>query len=511
MRKPAIAVAAVVLMVAGIVLPAGYFGQVAETILKNRMANLPYGLQMELADYQRGWFSSTGRLEWQPFASLPIPGMPAQGPVPGVSPMNLPPAAQKLLLEPIGIDIEIAHGPVFFAVGPGVGLFHARGQIEFADPASAGEEDASDNALELYVSSFTGATVSNRLEIPTAELEAESVALNLAGALLKGEWTGPDSFQLQSLALESLDMTAGAAESGVRIALSDLKSSAEYPQGFPSGAILARSETASSIGEFLVEQAEGDTIFRMVGLNAVDTASLEDGGTYRIESDATVESVELLGREFAPIEIRQTTGGLREESLLQLLTAAVEGIFETPPAPPAPEDSPQAPSESPPSDAVPSQTPPPEPAPFPTPEPAPPSMPQLSAEMKEALRAFLADGPYAEVSAELTYGGEHVIRLELAQAFDSERAPATAEMVNLPGLVSGLDYSLEAEIPIAAAQELIGPPFIQMGLMQGLLQQTETAYTLSLALRNGTLTINGRPMPIPLPPPAAPAAPPPPP
>ena len=500
MRKPAIAVAVVVLMAAGIVLPAGYFGQVAETILKNRMANLPYGLQMELADYQRGWFSSTGRLEWQPFASLPIPGMPAQGPVPGVSPMSLPPAAQKLLLEPIGIDIEIAHGPVYFAVGPGVGLFHARGQIDFGGPASAGEEDSSANALELYVSSFTGATVSNRLEISQAELSAESVSLKLAGALLQGEWTGPDSFQLQSLALESLDMTAGAAESGVRIALSDLKSSAEYPQGFPSGAILARSETASSIGELLVEQAEGDTIFRMVGLNAVETASLEDGGTYRIESDATIESVEVLDREFAPIEIRQTTGGLREESLLQLLTAAVEGIFETPPAPPAPEDSPQAPSESPPSDAVPSQTPPP--------EPAPPSMPQLSAEIKEALRAFLADGPYAEVSAELTYGGEHVIRLELAQAFDSERAPATAEMVNLPGLVSGLDYSLEAEIPIAAAQELIGPPFIQMGLMQGLLQQTETAYTLSLALRNGTLTINGRPMPIPLAPPAAPAAPP---
>ena len=189
--------------------------------------------------------------------------------------------------------------------------------------------------------------------------------------------------------------------------------------------------------------------------------------------------------------------------------------------PPAPDDSPQAPSEFPPPDpappptpapeSVPPPTPAPDPVPSPTPDPAPPPIPQISADMKEALRAFLADGPYAEVSAELTYGGEHVIRLELAQAFDPERVPATAEMMNLPALISGFEYALDAEIPIAAANELLGPPIIQLGLMQGLLQQTETTYTLSVALRDGTLSINGRPMPIPLGAPAAPGAPPPPP
>ena len=502
MRKPAIAVAVVVLAAAGIVLPAGYFGQVAETTLKNRMANMPYGFQMELVDYRRGWFSSTGRLEWQPFGGLPMQGMLAQGSAPGVSPTELPPAMQKLVSEPIGIDIEIAHGPVFFGVGPGVGLFHARGQVDFGNLASAGEEDSLDNSLELYVSSFTGATVNNRLEIPQVELEAESLALNLAGALLEGEWTGPDSFQLQSLALDSMDITVEAADSGLRIAVSDVESSAEYPQGLPSGAILAPSETASSVGEFLVERSEGNAVFRMAGLNSVETVSAEENGTYRIDSDVKIESMEVLDREFAPVEIRQVTGGLGEESLLQLLTAAVEGLFETPPMPPAPEGSPQVPSEFPPPE--------PAPSPVPAPDPVPPPIPQISADMKEALRAFLADGPYAEVSAELTYGGEHVIQLELAQAFDSARAPATAEMMNLPALISGFEYSLDAEIPIAAANELLGPPIIQMGLMQGLLQQTETAYTLSLALRNGTLSINGRPIPIPLGPMATPGAPPPP-
>ena len=325
MRKPVIAVAVVVLVAAGIVLPAGYFGQVAETTLRNRMANMPYGFQMELVDYRRGWFSSTGRLEWQPFGGLPMRGMLAQGSAPSASPMDLPPAAQELLLEPIGIDIEIAHGPVYFAVGPGVGLFHARGQIDFGNPASAGEEDSPANSLELYVSSFTGATVNNRLEIPQVELEAESLALNLAGALLEGEWTGQDSFQLQSLALESMDMTAAAADSSLRIALSDLQSSAEYPQGFPSGAILAPSETASSLGELLVERAEGDTVFRMAGLNSVETVSAEENGTYRIDSDVTIESMEVLDREFAPVEIRQATGGLSEDSLLQLLTGRGAG------------------------------------------------------------------------------------------------------------------------------------------------------------------------------------------
>lgn len=473
MKKGVVAISAILLVVAGIVLPAGYFGQVAEQTLKSRMANMPYGLQMELTEYRRGWFSSTARLEWNPLGGLPLSGVLPQGPLPDVAVMDLPPAVGMLVSGPIAIDIEIAHGPVYLAVGPGVGLFNARGRVDFGDVASSDADDSPDQYMELYVSSFSGATVDNRLEFSDANWEFGAMDMHLAGVQVEGEWTGPDSFQLQHLALGNMEMTFGAAESGLRIAVTDVESSTEYPQGLESGAILAPSKASSSVGEILVESSEGNTVFRMTGLTSVDTTAPEEDGLYRAESDAMIESLELLGHEFAPIEIGQALGGLSEESLLQLLTAIGGDIMEAPAMPQAPDTA--------------------EPD-----SPAPVVMPQLTPDMQAAILAMLADGPYADMSAVATYRGEHPLRIDLHYAFDPERAPATADTLNLMSFLLGLEYTLDAEIPIAAAEELFGQGIIQLGLMQGLLQQTETAYTASVALRNGTLSINGRPVPIPL-------------
>ena len=489
MKKSVIAIAVPVVAAALIVLPAGYFGQVTETTLKNRMANMPYGFQMELKDYRRGWFSSTARLEWEPLGGLLMPGLGPRGPLPDAALTDLPSAIDMLVSGPIAIDIEIAHGPVFFAVEPGVGLFHARGRVDLGNQATDGEEDPADNYMEFYVSSFSGATVDNRLEIPAAEAEFGPMAVNLAGAALEGEWTGPESFQLQHVALGTMEMSTGVAETGVRIAISDLESRTEFPQGLEGGAILSPSQATSSLGEILVESSEGDTVFRMTGLSSEDATSPEEDGTYRADSDATIESLEVLGREFAPIEIRQTVGGLSEESLLKLLAALSGGIVEPPAAPLEPEENPQGPSATPPG------------------LPVPAGMPQLSGDMQEAVLAVLADGPYADISADLTYRGEHTLRFDVHYAFDSELAPATAEEMSLVGILSGLEYTMDAEIPIPAAEELFGQGIIQLGLMQGLLQRIETTYTVSVALQNGMLSINGIPM---MPPPAVPGAAPPP-
>jgi len=486
MKKSVIAIAVLVLVAAGLVLPAGYFGQVTETTLRERMANMPYGFQMELTDYRRGWFSSTARLEWDPLGGLPMPGMGPQGALPGADPMDLPAGVEMLVSGPIAIDIEIAHGPVFFAVGPGAGLFHARGRVDLGAAASAGDEDSADGHLELYVSSFSGATVDNRLEVADAEWDLGTMALKLEGALLEGEWTGPESFQLQRAALGNMNMSVGVAETGLRFAMSDLESSTEFPQGLESGAILAPSQSISSVGEIRVEQSDGNAVLRMTGMKSEESASPEEGGTYRVDSDITIKSLEVMNREFAPIEIRQTAGGFSEDSLLQLLTALGDGIFDASAAPQAPEDGPQDPSATPPAGPPAAATPP------------------LSRDMQEAIVAMLADGPYTDMNAVLTYKGEHTLRLDLSYAFSREFAPTTLEQVNLLGILSGLEYTMDAEIPIAAAEELFGQGIIQLGLMQGLLQPTETTYTVSLALANGTLSVNGRLLPIQLPPTAVP-------
>ena len=488
MKKPVIAIAVLVLVAAGIVLPAGYFGQVTETTLRERMANMPYGFQMELTDYRRGWFSSTARLEWDPLGGLPMPGLGPQGALPGADAMDLPAGVEKLVSGPIAIDIEIAHGPVFFAVGPGAGLFHARGRVDLEAAASAGDEESANGYLELYVSSFSGATVDNRLEVADAEWDLGTMALKLEGVLLEGEWTGPESFQLQRAALGNMNMSVGVAGTGVRVAMSNLESRTEFPQGLESGAILAPSQSTSSVGGILVEQSDGNAVLRMSGMKSEETASPEEDGTYRADSDITIESLEVLNREFAPIEVRQTAGGFSEDSLLQLLTALGDGIFDASAAPQAPEDDPQDLLVTPPAG------------------PPPATPPPLSRAMREAIVALLADGPYTDMNAVLTYQGEHTLRLDLHYAFDKEFAPATVEQVSLPGILSGLEYAVDAEIPIAAAEELLGQGIVQMGLMQGLLQRTETTYTISARLSNGTLSINGRPMPLSLGSPAAPGA-----
>ena len=475
MKKSVIAIVVLVLVAAGIVLPAGYFGQVTETILRERMANMPYAFQMELTDYRRGWFSSTARLEWEPPGGLPMPGLGPQGALPGADAKDLTSAIEKLVSGPIAIDIEIAHGPVFFAVGPGAGLFHARGRVDFGEPASAGEEDSARGYLELYVSSFSGATVNNRLEVPEAEWDMGTMALTLQGVLLEGEWTGPESFQLQRSSLGKMNMSVGVAGTGLRFAMSDVASSTEFPQGLESGAMLAPSQSTSSVGEILVERSDGNAVFRMTGLKSEETASPEEDGTYRADADVTIESLEVLNREFAPIEVRQTAGGFSEDSLLKLLTAFGEGVFEASATPPAPEDNPQEQPAAPAAGPLP-----------------------LNRAMQEAIIAMLADGPYTEMNAVLTYKEQHTLRLDLSYAFDREFATAMPGQLSLPGVLSGLQYSMDVEIPIAAAEELFGQGIIQMGLMQGLLQRTETTYTASLALAGGTFSINGRPTPIPL-------------
>ena len=490
MKKGVIAILVILLVAAGVILPTGYFGQVAESTLRSRMANMPYGFQMELVDYQRGWFSSTARLQWHPLGGLRLPAMPSLPPLEGAEVMDAPPPLAALASEPVAIDIEIAHGPVYFSVGPGVGLFHARGRVDLGGQPPAGERESPGNTMQLYVSSFSGGTVNSRLEIPAGEWEFGPMTMQLAGAMLEGVWTGPDSFQLQHAALDSMEMTVGVDETAARIAISGVDSRTEYPEGLESGAILAPSESVSSIAEVRVAVSGGNTVLRMTGLHSVDTSSLDEDDGYRIDSEATIESLEVLGREFAPLEFQQTAGGFSEGALLELLTALGGGDFVTPATPQASGGDSQAAPEDPPS--------------------APPAagMPQFSQEMKEALRALLADGPYADIGAVLTYGGEHTLRFDLRYAFDPERVPDSAESVSLPGIVSGLEYALNAEIPIAAANELLGQGIIQMGLMQGLLQQTETAYTVSVALGNGMLSINGRPMPIPLPGSAPPGVPP---
>ena len=484
MKKSVIAVLVILLVAAGLVLPAGYFGQVAEQTLESRLANMPYGLQMEVVEYRRGWFSSTARLEWQPPENLTIPPIAGQGPFGGVSATDFSTVLMAFDSGPIAIDLEIAHGPVFFAVGPGVGLFNARGRIDLdgEDMEAAAELDESaDNFIDVHVSSFSGGTVSNRFEFQTLAGYYGPVFVTLAGGQIAGEWTGPNAFQLQHAALEKVDVHTGMADAAIRVSMTDMESRTEYPQGLAGGAILAPSESNTSIAEVHVEGAGGNTLMRMTGMSSLGSSSVGEDGRYRIDGRMEIESLEVMEREFGAVELNQAAGGFSEAAVLKFVDALGAGVFDAPP------DDPQSLEEPPPEQSAP-----------------PPggmlaALPSLTPEMKEAIRAIVADGPYADISTVVMYQGEHALKLDSHQAFYPDRVPAGADVATLPAFVSSFEYTLDIEVPKVAAEDLFGPDLLQGELARMLLQDNDTVYSLGVALRNGNIELNGLPLPLSLP------------
>ena len=459
MKKSLIAVG---LLAAAIVLPAGYFGQLAEGTLKDRLANMPNGFRLEVTDYRRGWFSSRALLEWRPLHGLPFPGaIPPDMPLPGL----------------IAVDLEIAHGPVYFAVGPGVGLFNARGRVALGAEASADtiySPGNPANGLVVYLSSFSGRTVHNRIEARSLRADLGAVFLELEGFLVEGQWTGPNAFQLQTAVLEYMEMTFGAAEESTRITVAELQRQTDYPQGFKSGAILVEAESVYSIGEIRVEMADGNTVMRMAGLESLGTTSLSEDGLFGVEGSASLEALDFMGREFGPIRLTQRAGGFSEDVLLQLADA-LGGVMPDAAANGAPEGPAQAEEEG-----------------------DRPALPQPTPEMLEAVRLLLADSPYFELDLVLTYAGEHMLALTLQLAFDGEQVPGAADGLNGASLMAGADLFLHFEIPVAAAEELLGQALLGPGLALGLLQQTDEDYVLVMSLREGAFELNGRVMPLPI-------------
>ena len=491
MKKSVIAVSLIALVAAGLVASAGYFGEATERILRERVANMPYGVQVEIAEYERGWFSSAARLEWDLLAdAVPLEALEE------ASASGLPPVLKMLMRGPIAADVEIAHGPVFFAAGFGAGLFSARGRIAL----DAGASDGPGNDIEVLLSSFSGQTVYNRIEAPRlfwdlGEVSGQSreggmaaaldgISLEFEDLLIEGEWAGPDSFQLQNTSLGSLEVVVVSEGESMRLGLTDLEQSIEFPEGLEDGALVMDSNSVYSVGALRLESTGGDVVLHMVGIESQSATSLTDEGVFSAESSASFNVLDILGREFAPTRLKASIGGLSEEAILVLVDelgrvseAAAEAGAAEGPAPGIDENDrptlvaglPQLP---------------------PDPQPTP--------ERLEALRLLLAGSPYFNLDAILTYSGEHTLALTLQQAFDGEQLPAAAADLDTASFFAGADLFLHIEMPILAARDLLGEGLLDLGLAQGLLQEQDEDYLFILSLRNGELELNGNTVPMPL-------------
>ncbi len=495
MKKTVVAIAVVVLVAAGIVLPAGYFGQQTERLINERLANMPFGYQAEVVDYQRNWFSSTARIEWRPLAGLfpQAPDAVDGGLNPDGSQIDLEWLEELLGAGPLALDLEIAHGPVFFALGGGVGLFRAHGRIDLGTSELGAAPDSSgrDNGIiDVFLSSFSGRTVANRVELPGLELDTGVFSMQLTGAEVEGEWSAPESFELQRIDLESFDLDLGELVSA-SMRMRNLSAVLEYPQGMPTGALLAPAIATSSMEEFVLAGSGGSALVRMSGMTSIDTMSLDESGIYSGESSGAIESMEFFGREFSDARIEQAFGGFSEAAFMNYVSAVMEWSSEELEAWPLeePQEEPSGASRDWPEQG---------------PAGAPAGLPQ---ELLQVFHELLVASPYFDMDVDLVYQQEHALNLDMHLGYDGERAPAVEDMGNLLALLAGAEYSLDFEMPVAAAEDLLGQGILQMALMQGLFQQTETNYRMSVALKDGVLKLNGMPVPLPLPG-TAPAAPP---
>ena len=475
MRKGSLVAAGAAIVAGGIVLSAGYFGAVAERTLRDRVANMPYGLEVEVAEYQRGWFSSTARLEWRALQGA----MPSEA-LREISPYALPPMLRMLISGPIAADIEIAHGPVYFAVGPGVGLFNARGRIPLgaeASDATLYTPDGPRNEMEVFLSSVSGRTVHNRIQAPRLALDPGELSMKsresspgdahgdlpelslvLEDFVVEGEWAGSGSFQLQRAALGSMEILAVSDDGDLRFSLTGLEERTEYPRGLQSGAVMAELESVGSIGEIMVDTTGGDVVMRAAGMESRTTTSISGDGLFGVESSTDLEVLHVMGREFGPVRLDLGLGGFAEDAVLALIdqlsagdgTAVDVGV---------------------PGLAA--------------------ALPQATPELLEALRLHLSNSPYVNLDLALTYGGEHNLSLTMHQAFDGELVPAAATDLNLASFVAGYDFFLNIKVPIMAANELAGERLVQLGLTMGLLREQNEDYVFSLAARKGEFELQG--------------------
>jgi len=230
-----------------------------------------------------------------------------------------------------------------------------------------------------------------------------------------------------------------------------------------------------------VEGAGGNTLVRMTGLISLGSSSVGEDGLYRIDGRLEIESLEVMERKFGALELNPDAGGFSEAAVLKLVDALSAGVFEAPPDDPQSLEEPPAEQSAPPPGGMLA------------------ALPSLTAEMKEAIRAVVADGPYADVSTVVMYQGEHALKLDTHQAFYPDRVPAGTDLASLPAIVSSLEYTLDIEVPKVAADDLFGPGLLQGEPARTLLEENATAYSLSLALKNGRIELNGQTLPLFLP------------
>ena len=480
MKKSTVVIAVLVLVAAGVVLPSSYFGQETEQILRSRLENMPYGYGMEVVEYERGWFSSTARIAWKPLAGfaddLPEGLMDSLA---GGPDSNFPQLADLMARSLLSADLEIAHGPVFFAVSPGVGLFRMKGRVSLGSlVAGAGPDspDSEDAYLEISAGSFSGRTVNMHAELPQFESAAGPVVLRLEDIRAESDWTGPDSTQ-------SLQLTAGEFDLAfdeplnMGMKMSKLEARSTFPEGLASGGLLAPGSSTTSIGEFEVSIPQAGLLMRMKGASAEEFAARDEYGIYSGESTMTIESLEFMGREFSPVQLEQTFGGISDSAFMDYLSAGMRASFEGLGETPAEQDT-----------AAPEGPQPPEQSFM--------GLPPVSQEAARALRDLLAASPFFDLDASLTFQGEHVLSYDVHLAYNGEKAPGAEEPLNLPGLLAGLDFTVELGIPAKIAEELLGQAVFQIGRMQGLLQEDGTDYRVSITMQDSVLKLNGNPLPL---------------
>lgn len=466
MRKLSL-IAIVVLVIGVLGLPA-VFGRLTESQVEARVAAINEGevLDVSVDEYSRGWFASTARLSLR-LAPQYVQNLTATMPEP-------PPWLASGRALPV--VAELGHGPVGFVQGPFVGLSKL---VARADPRTPWVRDVTETYAMPYLFEFRGRTgytgrVSFDADVPPIDTAATGGGTRFSGATLEGTLAGN---RLAAAArVDELDVTAP----GVSLLISGVQATTDSRFVAPYRTTGTFALDAEEVG-FALQAPEPRTL-QMTGTRLASDSAVEDGA-WRTRIDYTADSITTPNGQ----QIEQTALGLGLDGFDAAAIDELQALVQQRAADPA-------------------------------------GAPDLAfPDVVPLLNRLLAGRPSLEITPiRFTTDGDAFdasVRLEIRE----DATPDVAELISAPGAWLGavngavdatIAKPLARRIAVQAARAQLAAQAEQpanqdpaqlaesqaalvlvMLTGQGYVEETEDAYSTELRLADGTITINGQPLP----------------
>lgn len=174
-------------------------------------------LDVALASYERGWFTSKARAELslEPDSAIRIEAMLNQGP-PNAAQARLARELSAALGEPVTLEVEITHGPLIWGGGASLGV--ARTVTRLRPDDGSGLQEALNVPYLFEIRAVTGLSGISRFQgdVPPVEIVEAGQQLSFSGVTLQGTYDFARRQLNGEASMDSLELGSDAAAFTIR-------------------------------------------------------------------------------------------------------------------------------------------------------------------------------------------------------------------------------------------------------------------------------------------------------